>query len=272
MRLINGHGMGWLRDLPDARDYIPSTVGLSLQAPAPTSVDLRQWCSPIKDQGNLGSCTAFAGTGLVEYAMRRALGRHVEVSPLFLYKVTRNLMGWTGDSGAYLRDMLKALAACGVPPEGHWPYEISQFDTEPTAFEYVLGQSYQAIKYIRLDSAGVSPPDVLRNTKLMLVRGIPSVFGFTVYDSISEANATGEIPYPRQGERVLGGHALVRVGYDDSKMIRGTQGAYLIRNSWGKNWGISGYGWIPYYYDTQGLAVDSWAITKQEWLDTGLFD
>ena len=294
--LVNGHGTGWQRDLPDHRDYTPHNVSskgglqanplhladgparvvpgtdLVTMAPIlPTSVDLRQWCSPIEDQGQLGSCTAFAGAGLVEYAMRRAYGRHVDVSPLFLYKVTRNLMGVTGDTGAWLREMLKALAMCGVGPEELLPYDVSRFDMEPPAFLYALAQNYQAIRYLRLDPPGNTPQAILQRIKTMLVAGFPAAFGFSVYDSIAQAGATGMIPFPQAGERVVGGHALDAVGYDDGLTIRGHQGALLIRNSWGAAWGGDGYGYLPYEYILQGQAVDFWSILKQEWLDTGRF-
>jgi C1A family cysteine protease len=103
------------------------------------------------------------------------------------------------------------------------------------------------------------------------------MFGFTVYTSISQAETTGEIPIPKPGETVAGGHAIVTAGYDDSKVIRNrpggpsTTGAFLIRNSWGAGWGMAGYGWLPYEYVTRGLATDWWSLVKGEWLDTGEF-
>ncbi|CCI27855.1 Similar to tr/Q3VKM6/Q3VKM6_9CHLB Peptidase C1A (fragment) [Microcystis aeruginosa PCC 9808] len=132
--------MGWLPDYPDIRDVtfqserVPSKlqalgqpsvkqmlakVGATTSAPAalPASVDLRPWCSPIEDQKNIGSCTAHAGVGLVEYFERRAFGKHLDASRLFLYKVTRNLLHWTGDTGAFLRSTMYALTLFGVPPE-----------------------------------------------------------------------------------------------------------------------------------------------------------
>src|SRR5713101_2442091 len=168
--------MGWRRDLPDYRDYTPRTDPVNnviTKAPAlaraktapPTSVDLRQWCSPIEDQGDLGSCTANAGVGLVEYFERRAFGQYLDASLLFLYKVTRNLLGWVGDQGAYLRDTMKALVLAGVPPEQYWPYNVAAFDDEPSAFCYAFAENYKAIVYYRLDPAGESTTQVLTNVK-----------------------------------------------------------------------------------------------------------
>ena len=103
--------------------------GVTAPAPTlPTSVDLRPWCSPIENQLTLGSCTAHAGVGLVEYFERRAFGKHIDASRLFLYKVTRNLLQWTGDTGAFLRTTMYAMTLFGTPPEEYYKYIIADFD------------------------------------------------------------------------------------------------------------------------------------------------
>lgn len=293
--------MGWLPDYPDIRDVtfqserVPSKlqalgqpsvkqmlakVGATTSAPAalPASVDLRPWCSPMEDQKTIGSCTAHAGVGLVEYFERRAFGKHIDASRLFLYKVTRNLLKWTGDTGAFLRSTMYALTLFGVPPEEYYPYNIADYDKEPSAFCYAFAQSYQAISYYRLDPPGTARDALLARIKTDLSKGLPSMFGFTVYSSISQGNTTGKIPYPTRGERVLGGHAIDAVGYDDNLKIKNTNpgglettGALLIRNSWGTGWGSAGYGWLPYKYVLDGLATDWWSLIKSEWVDTGQF-
>src|SRR5574341_1072153 len=162
LRVSNERGMGWLRDLPDFRDFTPDDDKIAPElykaksaslrgvptggggaaaaaAPVPTldpTTDLRPWFSPIEDQGNLGSCTANAGAGLIEYFQRRAFGVYINASRLFLYKATRNLLHWTGDTGAYLRTTMKSMVLFGVPPEEYWPYNIASFDIEPSAFLY----------------------------------------------------------------------------------------------------------------------------------------
>ncbi|HEC99251.1 MAG TPA: cysteine protease [Proteobacteria bacterium] len=280
--------LGWLPDYPDFRDYteeqeeinkvLAPTGVLKARVKQPTSVDLRPWCSSIEDQGSLGSCTAHAGVGIVEYYERRAFGKHIDASRLFLYKVTRNLLHWTGDTGAFLRSTMGALVLFGVPPEEYWRYVIADFDKEPPAFCYAFAQNYQAIQYYRHDSPG-TPGDVLLNRiKTYLAVGHPSMFGFTVYSSIDQADKTGKIPFPCRGERIEGGHAIVAAGYDDKIKIKNTgrcgvetTGALLIRNSWGTGWGDGGYGWLPYEYVLRGLAEDFWSILKKEWVDTGEF-
>jgi C1A family cysteine protease len=294
-------GMGWLPDFPSDRDLtrqanqVPEpaaragaaapVAALVEQAGVPATPeapakrqDLREWCSPVEDQGAIGSCTAQAAVGMFEYLQRRACGEHVELSRLFLYKVTRNLLRWEGDRGGFLRTAAGAIRLFGAPPEDYWPYQPERFEEEPPAFCYAFGQAFQALQYYRLDPPNTAREDVLAEVKTHLASGLTSMFGFTVHKSIAEAQDDGRIPYPAKAERVIGGHAVVAVGYDDELTIKGsaadapeTEGALLIRNSWGASWGEDGYGWLPYRYILDGLAVDWWCLIKQEWVDTGEF-
>jgi C1A family cysteine protease len=284
---IAGKGMGWVPDLPDHRDYTaeseqiaPLLAKTAVGAPAaalPAIVDLRPWCSPIEDQGDLGSCAASAGAGMVEYFERRVFGKHIDGSRLFLYKVTRSMLGWTGDTGAPLRSTMGALRLFGLAPEKYFPYDITKFEQEPPALLYTLAQSFQAESFYRLDPPSATPQQVIDAIKSHLASGLPSMFGFTVFSSIRAAKTTGRIPFPSTGDTVDGGHAVVAVGYDDSLVIKhpngsSTTGALRIRNSWGTGWGEAGYGWLPYKYVTGKLAVDWWVLIKSEWVDTGAFD
>lgn len=274
-------GYGWLPDLPDPRDYSPDHAKLrfmnlkqeSVPTGFPSIVDRRADCTPIRNQGNLGSCTAFAGVGLYEYTVKRAFKQIVSLSPMFLYKTTRRLMGVTGDTGAWLRTTMGALTLFGTPPEKFWNYDVNSFEKEPDAWLYSYAQSFQAVNYFRLDK-GVTGTALLDRIKSYLHRGYASMFGFTVFSSIVEADNTGFIPFPSSKESVEGGHAIVAVGYDDRVEIKGAmnRGALIIRNSWGTSWGDRGYGWLPYDYVLQGLADDFWSITKAEWVETGQFD
>lgn len=293
-------GTGWLpptidpRDFTDANEKIKPVTDVlaqrlktrkskALTAP-PTSVDLRQWCSPVENQGKLGSCTAHAAIGVVEYFERRSAGKHIDGSRRFVYKTTRNLLGVTGDTGAWLRNAMGALILCGVPSEQYWPYTDvdPDFDIEPPQFVYSVADNFEALKYFAHDPLGANVPRqaVLDNVKKYLAAGVPSMFGFWGYGSFDSGDAPGHVPFPTDQELAgdpAWGHAIVAVGYDDARKItnkvsnKSTTGALLFRNSWSGTWGDNGYGWMPYRYVLTGIALDFWSLLKMEWVDTDRF-
>jgi len=294
-------GTGWIPEMPDLRDYTADHPGVlnmiekvaklgvsktktkTAGAP-PAQVDLRQWCSPIENQLSLGSCTANAAVGVVEYFEKRAFGKYIDGSRLFVYKTTRDLLGWTGDTGAYLRTTMGALAMFGVPPEPYWPYTDQKtgqktFDTEPTVFVYEMADKFESMTYFCHDPWKNPPPpaNVLNSVKLYLAAGIPSMFGFFGFPSWNQADVKGAFPYPAPNEKAIWGHAIVAVGYDDNLKITNlvskqtTTGALLIRNSWGTAWGNAGCGWLPYDYVTHQLASDFWSLLSMRWIDLEQF-
>jgi C1A family cysteine protease len=297
-------GLGYLPDVPKVEDYDECSVAIAPllhktklahrvaaktramgitgaappAAPAPALVDLRAWFSPIEDQGSLGSCTANAAAGLLEYFERRANGKYLDASRLFIYKAERDLLGWTGDTGAFLRTAMEALVLFGAPPEKYWPYDgrpaatNTRYDVEPQAFCYAFGANYQTLKYFRLDPIGTAPAQALANIKAYLAGGFPSMFGFPVYPEYDNPLPGALIAYPAPTSRSRGGHANCAVGYDDNLMIGGDKGALLIRNSWGPTWANAGYAWMSYKYVTQGLANDWWSLISAKWVDADQFN
>ncbi|HLH21882.1 MAG TPA: C1 family peptidase [Chloroflexota bacterium] len=252
---VQRRGLGWIPDLPDARDHLYAAAPATL-ASLPSQVDMRPQCPGVYDQGQLGSCTGNAIAGAIEFdQMRQHLGAPCPFTPsrLFIYYNER-VMEHTvnSDAGAQIRDGIKSVAKQGDCPESEWPYNIPNFAERPPGQCYADALKYRAVQY-------ASVPRLLNQMKGCLASGLPFVFGFTVYDSfMSDAVAqTGEVPMPNLStEQVQGGHAVGAVGYDD------TQQRFIVRNSWGTGWGMQGYFTMPYAYllDPQ-LASDFWRIT-----------
>ena len=240
---------GWIPDIPDHRDIMFRKV-YRIPARLPASVDLRSQCPKVVDQGQLGSCTANALVGALEFLMIKDNKPYADLSRLFLYYDERVIEGTVDqDSGAMIRDGIKSLAQQGVCTEALWPYDIEVFTNTPTPACYDEALNYEIVSYQRIDTV-----DEMRSC---LADGFPFVFGFTVYDSFEsqEVAQTGIVPMPQPDEQELGGHAVVGVGYDDA------QKRFVVRNSWGEDWGMKGYFTIPYdYLSNRNLSDDFWTI------------
>jgi C1A family cysteine protease len=221
----------------------------------PTKVDLTSKMPPVYDQGQLGSCTANAIGAAFEFDQVKEGYKDFMPSRLFIYYNERAMEGTIDtDSGAMIRDGMKSVAKVGVCAEDTWAYDISKFTEKPPTKAYTEAKKHQALLYKR-----VIP--ILHQLQGALAAGYPIVFGFSVYESFMSADVakTGEVPLPPRNEQMIGGHAVVAVGYDD-KIQR-----FIVRNSWGKSWGKKGYCTMPYGYLTDPqLARDFWAIYTVE--------
>jgi C1A family cysteine protease len=242
---------GWKPDLPDGRDF-----KFSMAAPAPVSLppsaNVRNLCSPVEDQGSLGSCTANAWVGLLEFLEFKCQVAFSDLSRLFVYYNERVIEGTINeDSGAYLRDGAKALAQYGVCDEKAWPYIVKKFTKKPCSKQYRDALQRKISVYRRLEN--------ITDMKACLAAGFPFVFGFSVYESFEseEVARTGNANLPGPTEQLLGGHAVMAVGYDDAT------GRFTIRNSWGSGWGEGGYFTLPYaYMESRDLSDDFWTAEK----------
>jgi C1A family cysteine protease len=248
-----GH-YGWVPDLPDQRDLVYSAPPAFITA-LPTAVDLRPHCPSVYDQGQLGSCTANAIGGAIEFErLKQGLSDFVP-SRLFIYYNERVIEHTVNsDSGAQIRDGIKVVAKQGAPPETDWPYDINKFTEKPPAKAYQDAAKNQVSSYHRVTR-------VLNQFKGCLASGYPFVFGFTVYDAFESAQVahTGHLNMPQPGEKVVGGHAVMAVGYDD------THQWFIIRNSWAATWGMKGYFTMPYQYLMESnLSDDFWTIRLVE--------
>lgn len=236
----------WKREPVDARDRIYKPTAMVL----PKTVDLRQYCSTIEDQGQLGSCTGNAIAGIIEYLNRKA-NKNIDVSRLFIYYEERVLEGTVlQDSGAYIRDGIKVVNKKGAPLESIWPYNVNKFAIRPNAAAYADGLKRTAGSYEKVvNFAGV---------KNALARGFPVVIGFDVYESFYNIGTNGIMPYPNVNtEQLLGGHAVAIVGYNDN-----TQ-RFICRNSWGTSWADRGYFYMPYrVIQNTTMSSDFWIITS----------
>lgn len=247
-----GSSYGWLPDFPDQRDHLYRVLRPALRE-LPAVVDLRAQCSPIEDQGNLGSCTANALAGAIEFLEKKdGIKNFADASRLFIYYNERVIEHSVGqDSGAMIRDGIKTLAKRGVCSEAKWPYVISKFKNKPSAACFAEASKRRIKQYARLE--------VVDEMRTCLADGFPFVFGFSVYASFESRQVakSGVLNMPAKTEKLVGGHAVMAVGYDDK------QERFIVRNSWGTNWGMQGYFTMPYaYLADRNLSDDVWTIRR----------
>lgn len=249
---MNRHFYGYLPDEEDSRDFAFQSVRPP-SAPLPPVVDLRHLCSPVRDQGQLGSCTGFAiAVGMREFLLRKLGVPFTPLSPLFVYYEER-LKEHTvqQDAGAQPRDGFKVLAKTGCAPENDDPYNPAQFTHPPSAKAVKDAHHFKIAAYHRLNG--------LADIQSCLAGGTGVVLGFKVFESFeSDAVAkTGKMPMPAPGEASLGGHAVFCAGYQTNSAFPGG-GALIVKNSWGTGWGDAGYFYMPFDYVRPEYVSDAW--------------
>lgn len=244
---------GWKPDLPDTRDHMLKLPRYYLGLPR--MVDLRPQCPPVVDQLDLGSCTANAIGSAVQFDLMKHMQVTFPPSRLHIYYEERVIEHTIHeDAGAELRNGVKVINKLGAAPEVLWPYDVKKFASKPSKGVVNAAAKTKAVEYERM-------VPTLNQIKACLASGHPFVFGFSVYESFmtDRVAKTGIMPIPKKSEKMLGGHAVMGVGYDNSKK------AVLARNSWGTKWGIEGYFWMPYVCIIDpNMCDDFWKITMMK--------
>ncbi len=249
--IVNTKKYGWVRDIPDQRDIyrVPKLNNNK------NIVDLRDKCPGVYNQGKIGSCTANALSAAYEYNEIQHNNKTLFVpSRLFIYFNERKIENTIDyDSGAQIRDGIKSLKTQGVCSEIDWPYNMD-FKEKPYNNCYTEAVNHKILKYHRIEQD-------IEHIKSCLSDEYPIVFGFAVYESFESEHtaSTGIMSLPEENDKLLGGHAVMAVGYNDEKKV------IIVRNSWGMEWGDKGYFYMPYEYITnRNLCSDFWSIVSTE--------
>jgi len=240
--------LGWVPDLPDARDWsYRDKYPLKIMR-LPSIVDLRPKFGSVNDQGEIGSCTAQAATDSMEYCEYVESTDRNDYSRLFLYYNSREHKNI--DEGAYLRDVFKSMNSTGVSLENLWPYDTSKWADKPIEAAYDDAGSHTAIEYLSVSQNATE-------LKSVLAEGFPITFGMTIYVSFYETGQNGMVPTPTLDETAEGGHAMLIVGYNSTKQV------YIVRNSWGDDWGEHGYCYIPSaMVESRNYSDNFWVVKR----------
>ena len=241
---------GWKRQPRDSRDFKFASVVV----PTQPALSLRPLMPSVRDQLDIGSCSANAGVVATEFCLRKQTGKPIEqLSRLDLYAITREVEGTplSEDSGCFVRDVFKASSKYGICDERSWPYVTANYSKSPPRKIWAEAFYRRAVSYHSI----IGLPLI----KACIGEGYPSIFGFDCFESLMDPSVgkTGMIPLPAPSEAPIGGHCVVCVGFDNHR------GALEIQNSWGTGWGEHGFGWLPYDYVTHGLATDYWTLRKE---------
>lgn len=249
-----------------ARRFVPSrSLGMEATSfPLPAAVDLRPLCPPVYDQGSLGSCTGNGWAFIVEWAQYLNKFKTLWTpSRLFIYYDERVLEHDVNqDAGASVADGGRVVTTWGVCKEKTWPYVIQKFRVKPSPYAYSEAARYKIRSVATLDNTNVT------EVKTAVSSYHPVVMGFDVYKTFEsdQVAANGLVPLPGPNEELLGGHCVAIVGYNDAYVFPPAfhvpPGCYIVRNSWGSNWGLKGYFLVPYsYFSNTNLASDFWTAS-----------
>ncbi len=234
-------------------------VGSSSVSRLPAKVDLRSFMSDVEQQGETNSCAANATAGAYEYLVKRHLGEEAyDVSRLFIYYNARAIDDPDNieDEGSVLQSVIESLKEHGACSEETWAFEQEAVNEEPSQ------EAYEEAKQFLIEDTELVPTD-LNAWKAALAEGNPIIFGVKLFGTFDKHKKPGLVPAPspaEAGRESHGGHAMLCVGYSDPDQV------FIVRNSWGPEWGDKGYCYVPYRYlmNEEYNFGDSWIIKRIE--------
>lgn len=237
---------GCIKDKFDDRDYLMRAYLPVIKLPK--KIDYTPKLSPVKDQGDEGTCVSFAcAAGMKEYQELLDYKKLVELSPRFVYSECKKIDGMPQEEGTTIRAAMQTLESRGVCQEKFWPYAPHQKD-KPKEGAAVNAKKFCVMTYARMLN--------LNELRLSLASKGPCVIGVEVFEGMMKTK-TGIVPMPKKNETALGGHAICPVGYDDKKKV------VKFKNSWSDKWGQKGYGFLPYVY-IERYMMDAWSSVDIE--------
>jgi len=249
--------LNYKKDPEDERDFKLSSKFKSFDtvlAKLPARVDHTPDMTPIRDQGQLGSCVGFAVTAMKEWQEAKEheaelaegkkdhrKGKEYDLSESWVYWNAKKIDPWPGEEGTSIRYAMKVLNRLGTPTEKGWPYDDVNIG-EPKSWATLVAKWSWIADYWRVST--------LDELKVALSKG-PVPIGIPCFEEIFYVGSDGVIAYPMNPDNIYGGHAVCAVGYDDlTKLVK-------FKNSWGRYWGKGGYGYINYAY-VRDFLWDAW--------------